>query len=113
MLSADKINKNYIFILGKSPVNEVVLAILPPNCVQAIEKILCVKSQFPEIGAENKFVFATKGSKNYHINGYQAMKTIVEKTSIRPLRKFTASKLRKYIATHMLWTSIPKSQRKL
>lgn len=84
---------------------------LPPNCVKAILKILIVRNQF--LTVENKFVFATKGEKQYHINGYQAMTTLAMKTSIRPVKKITASKIRKFVATNMLWMNVSSTERKL
>ncbi|XP_065208305.1 uncharacterized protein LOC135837082 [Planococcus citri] len=91
-----------VTLKGKSSKNEIVYAILPINCVAAIEKLLEARGKFEGL-ENNDYVFAQLGSNNFHIPGPKTIRNIAIRAKVKPVEAFTAGKLRKYIATDMVW----------
>lgn len=102
----------YVFTIGKSTRNPIVMAFLMPNCTQALNKILQARTKFKGL-SNNKFMFATYGDRKHHVKGYDAIKNVVKLSGASATKGFTAANLRKYITTEMVWLNVSDTTRKL
>lgn len=102
----------YLYLYRKSTRHEVVMAMMLPDMVKAIKKLLRVREKLEAL-QDNHFLFATKGSLSFHVNGGKAIRHIVGNASIKDSSQITASILREYIATSMVWMKLSDVQREL
>ncbi len=85
---------------------------LLPEMVESIKKILEIQT-FLTGFEQHPFVFAVKGEGRNFIKGHTAIKMVVDKANIGNQTAFTASNLRKYISTEMIFLNIGKTEQEL
>ena len=89
-----------------------IYAVLDPNCVQAIKKLLVARKKFQGL-QNNDYVFGVLGDKNSYMNGSVTIKQMAMKAEVEPVAAFTAANLRKYISTDMIWMNLNEHQKRL
>lgn len=74
------------------------------------QKILIIRKQFKKL-TKNEYVFGVVGVCSYHIVGPAVIKKMAERAEISS--RFTASNMRRYIATQMLRRNVSVNERKM
>ncbi len=85
---------------------------LLPEMIKGIEKVLAVQ-QYLNILNDNPFVFGISGLAKSYMPGHKAIRNVVLESECREKRAFTASNLRKYLSTEMVFLNIGPAEKEL